>query len=425
MLLRNRRILASAYILAFLIAAPLVISYGRGYRFNFKNFSFFRTGILYISGRPNTVNILIGDDESKKIQLPNSLRSLNPGQYQIKIDTTGYQNFQTDVLITPGQVTTIQNLQLFREQPFSLVQTAIGPKARLAPNGGAVAWVDGNQISIALPKQKLKTSAISQLKTITWDPTGSKIIALDEKKSPIAIIDRAAHITIISKPPFIAPLAATSGALVIIKKDDQFAVWQGNSWTPFSIPNVQNPAAIGKSIFFIETIGNALFLFRTSSQGNTEAQIALPKLQTPSLRQSNTHIWISDTQAKKTYLITDENLKQPLRQLDFETTNIESIPESQDLLLTNQNAAWLLDNKGNVSNASRWITPIIRAVDLGQHSLLLVRTNELFLRDLIYEQTQQKSLPGIVDASMTDTSGTVDFIIKDGDLLQWMRGTFF
>ena len=425
MQLRSRRILASSFILIFIIAAPVVIYYEQGYRFNLKTWKSFRTGILNISGNPKTVDIFLGEENYENTKLPTLLRSLNPGLYPLRISTTGYQNFQTDVSIIPGQVTIIQNLQLFREQPFSLLQTAIKPQALLAPNGGAVAWVDGKHIVIALANQKIQTTEILQLKQIIWDPTGSRIIALDEKGLPLAIIDRTAQVSLISKTPISTPLSAVSESLLLLKKDNQYAIWQGNSWNTFSISNSQNPQIIRKTIFTLRNLNNNLFLFRTSANGKDEAQIALPKMQSPKLRQSNEHIWVSDTQTKKTYLIVDENLKQPLRQLDFETTNIQPVPQTQDLLLTNQNEAWILDAQKNVNNASRWVSPIIKAVGLGQHSLLLVRTNELFASDLVYNQVQQKTLLGVTSASMTNTPGVVDFLMKDGDLLQWMQGKFF
>src|SRR3990170_921695 len=61
--INTRRLIASAFILAFLIAAPILVLYTAGLRWNLKKWSLQKTGSIYIEVEPKDAEILINEKE--------------------------------------------------------------------------------------------------------------------------------------------------------------------------------------------------------------------------------------------------------------------------------------------------------------------------------------------------------------------------
>lgn len=101
------------------------------------------------------------------------------------------------------------------------------------------------------------------------------------------------------------------------------------------------------------------------------------------------------------------------------------IPGGAGWLLTDESSAWLLEENGELSVATRWGQEIIRAVHLGRKSIATVRRGEILLRNTTNAQTASYELPGIAQATTGKREGELNLLVTDGDLLQWVRGNFF
>src|SRR3989344_6031683 len=109
-----RRLIASAFILAFLIAAPILVLYTAGLRWNFKKWSLQKTGSIYIEVEPKDAGIMInGKIVDQKI--PAIINALSPDSYNIKIEKGNYIAWERNIEVSPEKTSIIKNIFLLPE----------------------------------------------------------------------------------------------------------------------------------------------------------------------------------------------------------------------------------------------------------------------------------------------------------------------
>jgi hypothetical protein len=100
---RSRYALISAGIVLFVVGAPLIIIFVSGYRYNFSEHHFVRTGALNVRSDPAGATISINGKASGKTQ--KTFRFLVPGEYNISISKNGYFTWEKQLLVTADYVT--------------------------------------------------------------------------------------------------------------------------------------------------------------------------------------------------------------------------------------------------------------------------------------------------------------------------------
>ena len=101
--------------LVILVAATCLVFYAQGWRFNFKTFQIYKTGLLYFEVSPTPDSFTIGNKnyEGKSKFAINLL----PGTYQAKAVKNGYGDWNMEVSIEPEMVTSFSNIVLFANNP--------------------------------------------------------------------------------------------------------------------------------------------------------------------------------------------------------------------------------------------------------------------------------------------------------------------
>jgi len=113
--INTRRLIASAFILAFLIAAPILVLYTAGLRWNFKKWSLQKTGSIYIEVEPKDADILInGKIVDQKI--PAIINALSPDSYNIKIKKENYIAWERNIEVLPEKTSIVKNIILFPKE---------------------------------------------------------------------------------------------------------------------------------------------------------------------------------------------------------------------------------------------------------------------------------------------------------------------
>lgn len=100
---RSRYALISAGIVLFVVGAPLIIIFVSGYRYNFSEHHFVRTGALNVRSDPSGAIISLDGKASGKTQ--KTFRFLVPGEYQISISKSGYFTWNKQLLVSADYVT--------------------------------------------------------------------------------------------------------------------------------------------------------------------------------------------------------------------------------------------------------------------------------------------------------------------------------
>ncbi len=115
---RTRTIIFAACIALFLLAAPAVVLYSQGYRFDFENRKITQTGAFYCKTFPKSAEIYLDGKLKKNTSFLTGsalIENLLPKTYQIEIKKEGFRPWQKTLEVTEKQVTEAKNIVLFPE----------------------------------------------------------------------------------------------------------------------------------------------------------------------------------------------------------------------------------------------------------------------------------------------------------------------
>lgn len=196
----HRQIFFWSAILTFLIAAPIVVFYTAGYRWNPKKGAIERNGTLIIDTVPVGSRILLNGQEQLKVS-PVTIKNLAPGTYQIDLSLNGYHSWSKTLQMLPERVTFANNIILWLDaSPELAVQGVYGISA-ISPNGKYVAAVknDGEKdiivmIDIATGKEVVADASISTqaVRSFEWSDDSSAVLIVRAEDMYALIVRRNA-----------------------------------------------------------------------------------------------------------------------------------------------------------------------------------------------------------------------------------------
>ncbi len=121
MTITHRRIIYSFFIFCFLVILPLIYLEALGYKYNFKQNSFQKTGIIFIESKPKDVEVYL-NGELVDEKTPTKIDDLLPNSYDLKIEKQGYFSWHKKVKVLPDKVSSLQYIRLFKkDQDIELV----------------------------------------------------------------------------------------------------------------------------------------------------------------------------------------------------------------------------------------------------------------------------------------------------------------
>ena len=108
-------------ILILLIVAGVIVLVARGYTLNLSNFTITTTGILRVNTTPNNSNVYLNGHYIGTS--PVVLNSLNPGSYNLRIESNNYVAWQSLVTVKPSIITNIDAFLIPSKINQSIVST--------------------------------------------------------------------------------------------------------------------------------------------------------------------------------------------------------------------------------------------------------------------------------------------------------------
>jgi hypothetical protein len=120
-------------LLIFFIAVPFLLSYSAGYRLDFEDLTFVKTGGVFIHSDLSETNVFINDEfeESGGVILRNTLvKNLKSNEvYRIRVEKNGYYPWYKDLIVYPNLVTEAKILMIPMEIPFEQIDSHLFVKA--------------------------------------------------------------------------------------------------------------------------------------------------------------------------------------------------------------------------------------------------------------------------------------------------------
>lgn len=139
---RTRTLLFIAVVVLFVIIAPLLVLYAKGYSFKTDTRAVVRTGMILIDANVPKVTVTLDQAEPRTENDPVILRSLVPGTYHVKLERTGYEPWEADLSVEAEKVTRVDNLLLTLSDPElqQPIKNTTGPFA-VSPNSRFIMFV--------------------------------------------------------------------------------------------------------------------------------------------------------------------------------------------------------------------------------------------------------------------------------------------
>ncbi|MFA7193947.1 MAG: hypothetical protein WC087_03465 [Candidatus Paceibacterota bacterium] len=109
----------------FLAGVPILLTYSSGYRVDWDNFSFVKTGGIFVHSDLSGANVFIDDEfsESGGVLLKNILvQNLKSNEtYKIRVEKEGYATWYKELFVHPNLVTEARVLMLPTDIPFEKI----------------------------------------------------------------------------------------------------------------------------------------------------------------------------------------------------------------------------------------------------------------------------------------------------------------
>jgi len=143
---RLRKILFFLFVVSFFTITPLVMLYAAGYKLNLSSRRVEKTGVLNIETLPRGAAIYLNGDlrtnanlagifgDSEPITTPAKIKNLLPGEYAVRLELSGYWDWERKIKINSGEAANLDEIVLIRKDLPLLVAASSGDTASLSPD---------------------------------------------------------------------------------------------------------------------------------------------------------------------------------------------------------------------------------------------------------------------------------------------------
>ncbi len=173
-----RYLLIAAGFVVFALLAPAIILYVRGISYDFGTGGFVSTGILATRAQPSNAEIFLNG--KLKRTTSGDIRFLVPGEYQITLKKSGYQDWSKRLPVNSGQVTwtngSNSSVYLLLARPRA--QVLDGGVLDFNGQNGGVAYLTANDFVIYQGGQKHNYVLPQSVDTILASDSGNKNFVL-------------------------------------------------------------------------------------------------------------------------------------------------------------------------------------------------------------------------------------------------------
>ena len=163
---RTRTILFLICLLSFLLVAPSVLFYAKGYRVDFETKRVVQTGGLFLRIWPRNAEVYLNEKLKKKTDFFfNSvlIQNLLPKKYRIEVKKDGFHPWEKTLTIKGREVVTAKNIILFPKTPVFTILSENVEKFWFSPNQKKIILKEANEDSWSLKLYQLDKEIKSHL----------------------------------------------------------------------------------------------------------------------------------------------------------------------------------------------------------------------------------------------------------------------
>ncbi|MFZ5391554.1 MAG: PEGA domain-containing protein [Patescibacteria group bacterium] len=174
-----RRFIYIGFFIVFFIIAFVLLFYLQGYRYDLNNRRLHQIGALMADSLPTKASLFL-NDQLTSYQTPTTVQSLQPQDYQVKLDLAGFQPWQKKLTVNPALVTFTGQVRLWpNTQDSQLISDGQINGALLSPNKENLLYQIPSGLNSGLwllnlssgQTALLKRQAGLILKNLEWSPS--------------------------------------------------------------------------------------------------------------------------------------------------------------------------------------------------------------------------------------------------------------
>ena len=125
MTLQTRRILYIFFVTVFFLAAPPLILYTAGYRYDFAFYRVVETGSLVVKSNPPGAHVRL-DGELRKEPTPTIINTILPGKIKLLVEKEGYLPWEKEIEVKPRVTSFEESITLFaKSEPQALTERPV------------------------------------------------------------------------------------------------------------------------------------------------------------------------------------------------------------------------------------------------------------------------------------------------------------
>ena len=137
---RLRLIIFLAFVLMFLIAAPLLVLFTAGYRFDLSSGRIVHTAVLNMSSIPRNTTVII-DGEPQADRTPSIIETVLPGEHEIVLEKADYLPWKQTLFFESRETTFATDVVLFLDESPSIIQNLNVLSSHVSPAGDRLIYL--------------------------------------------------------------------------------------------------------------------------------------------------------------------------------------------------------------------------------------------------------------------------------------------
>jgi len=158
MSIKFRRLIYLSFFLIFAIAAPLIVLYTTGYRYNFQKGRVEQVGVLFLNIKPKNAALFLNGTVLSSDKRPLRLAELRPNFYQVRAEKDGFYSWEKNLEVKSKSSTLAFDIVLFKKSSPMIFSQNTADSFALSPRDKYMAYSNQGKIylkNIKDEKEKL------------------------------------------------------------------------------------------------------------------------------------------------------------------------------------------------------------------------------------------------------------------------------
>jgi len=229
---RTREVIFLIFFIGFLIAAPIVVLYTAGYRYNFGTGQIVQTGVLSLSSTPKNAVVSL-DGNPTRASTPILLKNILPGNHRVRVEKAGYSAWEKNLAVESRSTTFADDIVLFLETDPSLLRETSLTTTRFHSETGRAAYArtEGQWTEIwTYDPKTTEETLVNRISTdsnarveLDWPRADSSVLSIRTVaggKTTVAYVDANTGNALDSLPDSDVDLSVLTDRVAVSRRDE-------------------------------------------------------------------------------------------------------------------------------------------------------------------------------------------------------------